>query len=126
AYLVRAPSVKLDFQQSCGVDVKQSAPVGAGFARVGNFRATKGFLFGGHAYALDRVAANGQLDPTAGGLERALHQRDVGFIYGALSKGIAKARMGRVRFGEENDPGGFLVEAVYHSGTQSIAQLREG
>src|SRR6202166_4031237 len=126
AYLVRSASVKLDFEQRRGVDVNKVAPVGAGFTRVGNFRATKGFLFCGHAYALDRVAANGQLDPTAAGLERALHQCDIRFIYSALAKGFAEAGVGGVGFRDENDSGGFLVEAVNNSGTQGVTQLREG
>src|SRR6202140_833504 len=126
AYLVRSASVKLDFEQRRGVDVNKVAPVGAGFTRVGNFRATKGFLLCGHAYALDRVAANGQLDSSAAGLERALHQGDVGFIYGALTKGFAEACVGRVGFRDENDARGFLVDAGNNSGTQDVTHLQEG
>ena len=37
AYLVGASGVKLDLQQSGGVDAKQGSPVGARFAQVGNF-----------------------------------------------------------------------------------------
>src|ERR1700686_1826357 len=73
AYLMGAAGVKLDLQQRRGVNLKKGAPIGTRFAGVINsrraFSASPSFLFRGHAYTLQRVSADGQLDSSVVALE---------------------------------------------------------
>ena len=50
---------------------------------------------------------------------------DVGFVDGALAEGFAEPGVGGVVFGDEDDAGGFLVEAMNDAGAKGVAGLRE-
>ena len=58
ADLMRAAGVELDFDERGGVDAGEDAPVGAGFAGVGE----GGAAARGHADAALGVAADGEID----------------------------------------------------------------
>src|SRR5450432_3828749 len=78
ANLMGAAGVELHLEQRGGVEAEKRAPVGAGFARIGDFYAVPGFLFGGHAHTADGVAADGELDAAVILFEVALYEGDVG------------------------------------------------
>ena len=58
-------------------------------------------------------------------VEMAFDEGDVGFFDFATAKGFAEFGMGEVVFGDEDDAGGFLVEAMDDAGAEDVATLRE-
>ena len=121
ADLVGAAGVKLDFEERGGTDAGKGAPVGAGFAGPGKDEAAAG----GHANAALGVTGDGEVDD-AGVVEMAFDEGDVGFLDFAVAKGFAEFGVGEIGLGDEDDAGGFLVEAVDDTGAKDVAALREG
>src|SRR5579871_3792257 len=65
ANLVRATSVELDFEQCCGADAGEGAPVGAGLPGAGKDEAAAGR----HANATLGVTGYGEIDDAGGVVE---------------------------------------------------------
>src|SRR6267154_4489337 len=74
ANLMRASSVKLNFDECCVVDACDGAPIGARFSGIAQHDAAAG----GHARAIAEAAGFGQLDTAAGFFEMAFEEREVG------------------------------------------------
>ena len=123
--LMRAAGVELDFNERGVADSGEGTPIGARGARIGHYRAVPGLAFHRHARAMDRVAADGQLDAAGFFLELALHECYVDFFHFALAEGFAELGVSGVVFGDENHAGSFLVQAMDDAGTQGIGGLRE-
>jgi len=118
---MRAAGVQLDFDERGAAESCESSPVGACFARISDGRAVPGFAHYSHAGAVDGIAANGQIDASGFFREFTLYQRDVSFLDGALAEGFAKFGVRGIIFGDEDNPGGFLVETVNDAGAEGIA-----
>ena len=57
--------------------------------------------------------------------QQAFDESDVSLLNTALPKGLAELRVGGVILGDQNDAGGFFVEAMNDSRAQRIAALRQ-
>jgi hypothetical protein len=71
------------------------------------------------------VAGDGQLDAAAVFVEESLSEGDVGLADGAFLKGFGELRVSEIVFGDEENAGGFLVEAMDDAGAERILGLRE-
>src|SRR5712672_4878694 len=106
--LMRAPGVELDFHESSVVNPRKRLPVRPRGAWIGNSFAMPGFVLRGHSCAMNRVAPTGQLDAPGHFPENALHQSEIRFLDGALSKRFAQFRVCRVVFRHDDYAGSFL------------------
>ena len=121
ADLVGAAGVELDFEERGRTNASEGAPVGASFARAGKDEAAAG----GHPDAAPGVAGDGEVDDAGGGVEMAFDESDVGLFDFAIAEGFAEFGVSEVVFGDEDDPGGLLVEAMDDAGAEDVAALRE-
>jgi hypothetical protein len=115
--LVGAPGVELNLDKRSGADAGEHVPVRASFAGIGQGGGTAG----GHAEAAFRVARDGQVDAAAVPLQKTVNESDVGLLDGAAAEGFAETGVRGVVFGDEDDPGGVLIEAMDQTRAQGIA-----
>ncbi len=57
--------------------------------------------------------------------EMAFDEGDVGFFDFAIAEGFAEPGVGEIVFGDEDDAGGFFVEAMDDAGAEDVAALGE-
>ena len=58
-------------------------------------------------------------------VEMAFDEGDVRLLDGASAEGFAEFGVGEIVFGDEDDAGGFFVEAMDDAGAEDVAALRE-
>jgi len=120
ADLVGAAGVELDFEERCWADAVEHTPVCAGCAGAIDDAAARG-----HADATIGVACDSELDAAFRFVDDAFDQREVGLFHQAIAEGFAEFAVGGVVFGDEDNAGGFFVEAVDDAGAEYVAALGE-
>jgi len=129
---MRSSGVELDFHERRGAKLDDFVPLGERFAKLASGNMLAGFCRRGegfHSSAMDWIAADGKIDLSGKLIEGAFNQRKVSFFDGAGAERLGQFCVRKVVLGDDDETGGFFVEAVDNAGTKAIfefgAALRE-